>query len=181
MATYNLGRFAHADGPKDIASSVGALLGGTDLDPATYKEGGKSYDIRLRLVKDQRQLPGDLQRIWIRSKNGILLIDLTNQLRAGGMGVHEALVEAGGTRLRPILMTAVSTIAGVLPVAVGIGAGAESRQPLAVAISGGMVSSTFLTLLVVPIIYSYLDQLAHWRWVERFKTRVMARDQEAEA
>lgn len=83
--------------------------------------------------------------------------------------------------LRPILMTAVSTIAGVLPVAVGIGAGAESRQPLAVAISGGMVSSTFLTLLVVPIIYSCLDQLAHWRWVERFKTRVMARDQEAEA
>jgi len=57
----------------------------------------------------------------------------------------------------------------------------EGRQPLAVAVSGGMVSSTFLTLLVVPIIYSYLDQLAHWRWVERFKTRVMARDQEAEA
>jgi len=303
---------------RSIASAVGALLGGVDV--ADYKEGGKSYDIRLRLVKDQRLLPTDIQRIWIRSssgkladvtnfvtietgvgpsvinrmdrqrsatvyanlegkllgdalpevqriadevlhggystkfsgraevfgetvgyiifafvlaviltymvlaaqfesfaqpfaimmglplsfigafgllfvlgntfnlfsmiglvllvglatKNGILLIDYTNQVRARGANINEAIVEAGATRLRPILMTAFSTVAGVIPVALGIGVGSESRQPLAVAIAGGMISSTFLTLGVVPVIYSYLDQLTRWRLFERFKRKVMA-------
>jgi HAE1 family hydrophobic/amphiphilic exporter-1 len=303
-----------------IASAVGALLGGQDMTPATYKEGGKSYDIRVRLVKDQRLIPDDVQRIWIRSnngnlmdisnfvtletgtgpnvinrkdrrrsatiyanlegkllgealpevqriadkilpegystkfagraeafsetlgyvafafilaiiltymvlaaqfesfthpfaimmglplsfigafgllfllgntfnlfsmiglvmlvglatKNGILLIDYTNKLRARGMNVHDALVEAGATRLRPILMTAISTIAGVLPVAVGIGVGSESRQPMAVAIAGGLLSSTLLTLAVVPVIYSYIDQVANWKLFERYKKRIMA-------
>jgi len=303
-----------------VASAVGALMGGIDV--AEYKEGGKSYDIRLRLIKGQRLLPGDLQRIWIRSssgelmditnfvtiktgvgpnvinrldrqrsatiyanlegkvlgdampevqhiadeilpegystkfagraevfaetggyiafafilatiltymilaaqfesftqpfaimmglplsfigafglllllgntfnlfsmiglvllvglatKNGILLIDYANQLRAKGMSVHDALIEAGATRFRPILMTAVSTIAGVIPVALGIGVGSESRQPMAVAISGGMLSSTFLTLAVVPVIYSYLDQLANCKLFKRVKGRVMAHE-----
>ena len=307
---------------RDIASAVGALLGGIDLSPSTYKEGGKSYDIRLRLISEERLLPGDVQRIWIRSKtgtimemsnfveleiglgpnvinrmdrqrsatiftnlnekmmgdaisevanlakeilpdgytykfsgkaeafadtkrnilfafilaiiitymvlaaqfesfiqpfsimmglpltfvgafgllylfgntfnlfsmiglvllvglvtkNGILLIDYTNQLRAKGMDINEALVEAGATRLRPILMTAISTIAGVLPVALGIGVGSESRQPLAVAITGGMISSTFLTLAVVPVIYSYLEEIAHLRWFENFKTKIIAKE-----
>jgi HAE1 family hydrophobic/amphiphilic exporter-1 len=114
--------------------------------------------------------------VGLATKNGILLIDYTNQLRARGMSIHDAIVEGGATRLRPILMTAVSTVAGVIPVALGIGVGSESRQPLAVAIAGGMISSTFLTLGVVPVIYSYLDQLAHWRLFERFKTRVMAHE-----
>ncbi|MDY6843746.1 MAG: efflux RND transporter permease subunit [Thermodesulfobacteriota bacterium] len=308
---------------KDIASAVGALLGGLDMNPATYKEGGKSYTIRLRLTKDQRTLPEDVQQIWIRSKsgdlvdlsnfvdieigvgpnvinrrdrqrsatiyanlegkllgdaipeiqriaqevlpdgysvklagraeafsetfsyiafafilaivltymvlasqfesftqpfaimmglplsfvgafgllfivgntfnlfsmiglvllvglvtkNGILLIDYTNQLRAKGMSVHDALVEAGGTRLRPILMTAVSTIAGIIPVALGIGVGSESRQPLAIAIAGGMISSTFLTLVVIPVVYSYLDQFAEWKLFLKFKEKIMATDQ----
>ena len=303
---------------RSVASAVGALLGGIDV--ADYKEGGKSYDIRLRLVKDQRLLPTDIQRIWVRStsgklmdvsnfvsietgvgpnvinrldrqrsatvyanlegkllgdampevqriadkilsdgysakfsgkaeafsetgqyvafafilaviltyiilaaqfesftqpfaimtgvplsfigafgllfllgntfnlfsmiglvllvglvtKNGILLISYTNQLRAKGMEANDALVEAGATRLRPILMTAISTVAGVLPVALGIGVGSESRQPMAVAIAGGLISSTFLTLAVVPVIYSYLDQLAHWKLFEKFKKKVMA-------
>jgi HAE1 family hydrophobic/amphiphilic exporter-1 len=115
--------------------------------------------------------------VGLVTKNGILLIDLTNQLRSKGMSTQAALVEAGATRLRPILMTAVSTIAGVIPVALGIGVGSESRQPMAVAISGGMISSTFLTLLVVPIIYSYLDQFAHWNLFEKFKRRIMAREE----
>lgn len=115
--------------------------------------------------------------VGLVTKNGILLIDYTNQLRARGARVHDALVEAGGTRLRPILMTAVSTIAGVFPVALGVGVGSESRQPMAVAIAGGMVSSTFLTLAVVPVIYSYLDQLVRWRLFERLKIRIMARDE----
>lgn len=112
--------------------------------------------------------------VGLATKNGILLIDYTNQLRSRGMDVDDALVEAGATRLRPILMTAISTVAGVLPVALGIGVGSESRQPMAVAISGGMLSSTFLTLAVIPVIYSYLDQFVHWGFFERFKKKVMA-------
>ncbi len=112
--------------------------------------------------------------VGLATKNGILLIDFTNQLRAQGLGVHEALIEAGATRLRPILMTAVSTVAGVVPVALGIGVGSESRQPLAVAIAGGILSSTFLTLAVVPVVYSYLDQLGRCRVVGWAKEKVMA-------
>jgi HAE1 family hydrophobic/amphiphilic exporter-1 len=114
--------------------------------------------------------------IGLAAKNGILLIDYTNQLRRSGMALDEALVEAGATRLRPILMTAISTIAGVLPVALGIGEGSESRQPMAVAISGGLFSSTVLTLAVVPVIFSYLDQFSRWRGFEKFKGWLLVRE-----
>ncbi|MBE0597992.1 MAG: efflux RND transporter permease subunit [Desulfuromonadales bacterium] len=308
---------------QDIATAVGALVGGVEV--ATFREGGKSYDVRLRLQAEQRQLPGDVQRLYLRSgsgelldlsgfvtleegvgpsvinrldrqrsatiyanleggkllgtampevramassllpegyatkfagqaetfgetgryvlfafllatlltymvlaaqfesfsqpfaimmglplsfigafglllllgntlnlfsmiglvlliglatKNGILLIDYTNQLRQRGLPLNEALVEAGATRLRPILMTAISTVAGVLPVALGLGEGSESRQPMAVAIAGGMLSSTFLTLAVTPVIYSYLDQFSRWHLFTRVKGWLMARDEE---
>jgi HAE1 family hydrophobic/amphiphilic exporter-1 len=115
--------------------------------------------------------------VGLAAKNGILLIDYTNQLRQSGMPLDEALVEAGATRLRPILMTAISTIAGVLPVALGIGEGSESRQPMAVAISGGLFSSTILTLAVLPVIYSYLDQFSRWQGFERFKGWLMVREE----
>jgi len=114
--------------------------------------------------------------VGLATKNGILLIDYANQLRAKGMPIHDALVEAGATRLRPILMTAISTIAGVIPVVVGLGVGSESRQPMAVVISGGMLSSTVLTLAVVPVIYSYVDQFSHWKLFENIKLKVMASD-----
>jgi HAE1 family hydrophobic/amphiphilic exporter-1 len=107
--------------------------------------------------------------VGLPAKNGILLIDYTNQLRSQGMAINAALVQACGTRLRPILMTAISTIAGVVPVALGIGVGAESRQALAIAITGGMFSSTLLTLLVVPVIYSYLDGFTHINLFRRIK------------
>ena len=113
--------------------------------------------------------------VGLATKNGILLIDYTNQLRAKGMDLHEALIEAGATRLRPILMTAVSTIGGVLPVALGLGVGAESRQPMAVSIAGGMLTSTVLTLVVVPVIYSYLDQLANWKLFKTLQSKLMAK------
>lgn len=308
---------------RDIATAVGALLGGIEV--ATFREGGRSYDVRLRLLPEQRLLPTDIERIYLRggdgalrdisnfasieegvgpsvinrldrqrsttiyanleggkllgeampevsaiaadylpegyttkfsgsaetfqetgqyiifafllatlltymvlaaqfesfsqpfaimmglplsfigafgllwalgntfnlfsmiglvlliglvTKNGILLIDYTNQLRRKGMNVHDALVEAGATRLRPILMTAISTIAGVLPVAIGFGEGSESRQPMAVAISGGLLSSTFLTLAVLPVIYSYLDQLGRWSLLDRLKGWLLARDED---
>ncbi|HOJ59773.1 MAG TPA: efflux RND transporter permease subunit, partial [bacterium] len=111
--------------------------------------------------------------VGLAAKNGILLVEYTNQLRAKGMNVHDALVEAGSVRLRPILMTAISTVAGVIPVVLGIGEGSESRQPMGVAISGGIISSTFLTLGVVPVVYSYLDQFAHWRLFDIIKRKIM--------
>lgn len=123
-------------------------------------------------------LMGLILLVGIATKNGILLVDFTNQIRARGFRVNEALVEAGATRLRPILMTAVSTIAGVVPVVIGIGVGSESRQPLAVAITGGILSSTVLTLVVVPVAYSYLEQLGRLRAFRWVRERVIVPDSE---
>jgi HAE1 family hydrophobic/amphiphilic exporter-1 len=92
-------------------------------------------------------------------KNGILLVEFTNQLKEQGRSTREALLEAGPIRLRPILMTTIAMIAGMIPVALAKGDGAETRVPMAVAIIGGLVSSTVLTLVVVPVFYSLLDRL----------------------
>jgi HAE1 family hydrophobic/amphiphilic exporter-1 len=93
------------------------------------------------------------------TKNGILIVEFTNQLRDEGKSVRDALLEAGPLRLRPILMTTVAMVAGMLPVAFARGDGAESRTGMAWAIIGGLIASTFLTLLIVPVIYSLLDRL----------------------
>jgi HAE1 family hydrophobic/amphiphilic exporter-1 len=97
------------------------------------------------------------------TKNAILLIDYTNKLRErDGLPRDEALRRAGPVRLRPILMTSVAMIFGMLPSAIGTGEGAESRQPMGIAIIGGLISSTLLTLLVVPVVYSLLDPVSEW-------------------
>jgi HAE1 family hydrophobic/amphiphilic exporter-1 len=88
----------------------------------------------------------------------IVLIDYTNQLRRDGMGKAEALARAGRIRLRPILMTAATTVFGLLPMALGLGEGAELRTPMALTVIGGMITSTLLTLLVVPAVYAVLDR-----------------------
>jgi HAE1 family hydrophobic/amphiphilic exporter-1 len=93
------------------------------------------------------------------TKNGILIVEFTNQLRDEGKSVRDALLEAGPLRLRPILMTTVAMVAGMLPVAFARGDGAESRIGMAWAIIGGLIASTFLTLLIVPVVYSLLDRL----------------------
>jgi HAE1 family hydrophobic/amphiphilic exporter-1 len=93
------------------------------------------------------------------TKNSILLVDLTIQKQETGLDREEALRVACPIRLRPILMTAVSMIFGVLPVALAIGEGAEARAPMAVATAGGMTTSTLLTLFLVPVVYSYLDRI----------------------
>lgn len=93
------------------------------------------------------------------TKNGILLIDYTNRQREAGMDRDEAVLLSGKVRLRPILMTAVTTIFGVLPIALGLGAGGEARAPLGTVVIGGMTLSTLLTLVVVPVIYTLLDDL----------------------
>jgi multidrug efflux pump len=104
--------------------------------------------------------------IGLVTKNSILLVEYANQRTAVGADSHSAMEEAGRVRLRPILMTAFSTIAGILPIAIGFGAGAESRRPMGVAVVGGMLSSTLLTLYVIPVVYTLLDDL-----VLKFKGR----------
>lgn len=104
---------------------------------------------------------GTLMLVGIVVKNGILLVDYTNHLRRGGMAVHEALLRAGPTRLRPILMTASAAILGMLPIATGFGEGGEVQAPMATAVIGGLLTSTILTLFVVPVVYSLLDELAN--------------------
>ena len=101
------------------------------------------------------------------TKNSILLVDFANQLRREGYDKVEAMRTAAPVRMRPVLMTAFSMIFGVLPAAIGVGPGSESRQPMAVATGAGMFSSTLLTLLVVPVFYLVLDDAAEWlrdRW-----------------
>jgi HAE1 family hydrophobic/amphiphilic exporter-1 len=90
----------------------------------------------------------------------IVLIDYANQLRRQGLGKLEALAKAGRIRLRPILMTTATTVFGLLPMALGLGEGAELRTPMALTVIGGMITSTLLTLLVVPAVYTVLDRRA---------------------
>lgn len=92
----------------------------------------------------------------IVKKNSIILVDFTNEKRMQGLSVFDALKEACPIRLRPIIMTSVSTLAGTLPAALALGPGAESRVPLAVAVIGGLLFSTFLTLFIVPCLYSLI-------------------------
>jgi multidrug efflux pump subunit AcrB len=95
------------------------------------------------------------------NKNAILIVDYINQLRSSGLNRTEAILQAGPIRLRPILMTTASTILGMLPLALGLGAGAELRAPMAVAIIGGLTTATLLSLIVVPVVYALLDDLRH--------------------
>ncbi len=101
------------------------------------------------------------------TKNAILLVDYTKVLRRSGMARREALIAAGRTRLRPILMTTLAMVFGMLPLALGIGQGAEMRAPMGRAVIGGLVTSTLLTLIVVPVVYTLFDDFALWlsrRW-----------------
>jgi HAE1 family hydrophobic/amphiphilic exporter-1 len=104
------------------------------------------------------------------TKNAILLIDYANRLRLEGKSRKEALIEAGKTRFRPIVMTTMAMIFGMLPLAFEIGAGSEMRAPMARAVIGGLVTSTLLTLIAVPVVYSLLDDLvAKMGFASRFK------------
>ena len=95
--------------------------------------------------------------VGLVAKNSILLIDLTNQLREQGRSIDAALTEACPIRMRPVLMTSMTIILAMLPAAIGVGAGSDTNGPLAVAVIGGMVSSTLLTLVVVPAVYSLVE------------------------
>ena len=102
------------------------------------------------------------------NKNAILLVDRINQLRATGIERDAAIMEAGPVRLRPIMMTTAAAVLGMLPIALGFGAGAELRAPMAIAIIGGLLTSTLLSLVVVPVLYHLLDRLR-----PRYRARVL--------
>jgi HAE1 family hydrophobic/amphiphilic exporter-1 len=102
---------------------------------------------------------GIIMLMGLVTKNGILLVDYTNVLRERGMSRFDALVKAGPTRLRPILMTTFAMIFGMIPVAMALGEGAEFRAPMGQAVIGGLITSTLLTLFIVPVVYSILDDL----------------------
>ena len=125
-------------------SFVGALL-------ALYA-GGFSLDM-LGMI-------GIILLMGLVAKNSILLVEFANQLRRRGLGAREAALEAGPVRLRPILMTTLAMIFGMIPTAVGLGAGGEFRQPMGVSVIGGLFTSTLLTLVVVPVAYTLIDDLA---------------------
>ena len=95
--------------------------------------------------------------------NAIVLVDLINQLRAEGMEKTAAIMTAGRARLRPILMTTLTTVLGLLPMALGFGEGAEVRTPMAITVIGGLLTSTILTLVVIPVVYSLLDRKKYAR------------------
>ncbi|MFA5912413.1 MAG: efflux RND transporter permease subunit [Burkholderiales bacterium] len=105
---------------------------------------------------------GFVMLMGLVTKNAILLVDFTNQLRTAGRERAQAILEAGRIRLRPILMTTFAMVFGMIPLALGIGEGSEQRAPMAHAVIGGIITSTLLTLVVVPVIYTYLDDLARW-------------------
>ena len=103
---------------------------------------------------------GIIMLVGIVVNNSIVLIDYINQLRQKGMERKEAIILGGETRLRPILMTMFTTVLALVPMAIGIGEGAELRAPMAITIIGGLSSSTFLSLIIVPIFYTFLDDLS---------------------
>jgi HAE1 family hydrophobic/amphiphilic exporter-1 len=104
-------------------------------------------------------LIGVIMLAGIVVNNAIVLVDYINQLRSRGVKLEEAVIEAGETRLRPVLMTALTTILGLIPLAVIQGDGAEMQRPLAIAVIGGLVTATFLTLFIIPIVYTAFDRL----------------------
>ena len=101
-------------------------------------------------------LIGVIMLAGIVVNNAIVLIDYINQLRKQGMGKREAIRQAGQVRLRPILMTTLTTVLGLLPMALGLGEGAELRTPMAVTVIGGLLVGTILTLVVIPTVYDAL-------------------------
>jgi HAE1 family hydrophobic/amphiphilic exporter-1 len=96
--------------------------------------------------------------VGIVVNDAIVKVDFINQMRRSGLPLREAILEAGRVRLRPIIMTTVTTVLGLTPMALGLGRGADLRAPLAIAVIGGLISATALTLIVVPVAYDLLDE-----------------------
>lgn len=124
---------------------------------------------------------GSILLMGLVTKNSILLVDYANQLRDQGMNIHEAILKAGPTRLRPILMTSAAIILGMLPAAIGRGEGSEFYAPMSIAVIGGVITSTLLTLIVVPIFYTWFDRITIRGWRERKEEKKVLRAEKAAA
>jgi HAE1 family hydrophobic/amphiphilic exporter-1 len=111
---------------------------------------------------NMQTMVGIMLLFGIVTKNSILLVDYTITLRKRGMERIEALLTAGPIRFRPIVMTSVAMIMGMVPAAVGFGEGAEWRQVMGITVIGGLISSTFLSLIVVPVAYLLVDDFEKW-------------------
>jgi HAE1 family hydrophobic/amphiphilic exporter-1 len=105
---------------------------------------------------------GCIMLLGIATKNSIILVDYINQSMMGGMTLENAILKAGKNRLRPILMTSFALIAGMLPVAIGLNEASKQRTSMGVALIGGLISSTLLTLVVVPAAYGYIEKAKHY-------------------
>jgi len=105
---------------------------------------------------------GCIMLLGVATKNSILLVDYSNHLIAQGMNMADAVIEAGRVRLRPILMTTLALIAGMLPIAIGLNEASKQRTAMGVAVIGGLISSTLLTLVVVPAAFSYMERFRIW-------------------
>jgi HAE1 family hydrophobic/amphiphilic exporter-1 len=127
--------------------SVPLLLCGTSL---TLLIGGAGINTM--------SLIGVVILVGIVVNNAIVMVDYINQRRAEGLTQREAILEAARQRLRPILMTTITTVLGLLPMALGVGSGADLRAPLALTVIGGLSSSTLLTLIVVPVAYDLIEE-----------------------
>lgn len=117
--------------------------------------GLKALSISLSIVV----FLGMIMLAGIVVNNAIVLVDYVNVLKRRGMELREAIVTAGSVRLRPILITTATTVLGLIPMAMGLGDGAEIRTPMAIAVICGLITSTFLTLLIIPTIYYLLESL----------------------
>jgi HAE1 family hydrophobic/amphiphilic exporter-1 len=122
---------------------------------------------------------GVIMLMGLVTKNAILLVDFANQARGEGDALNDALVKAGRLRLRPILMTTAAMVFGMLPVALAISEGGEARAPMAVCVIGGLLTSTLLTLVVIPVVYAMLDGLGDWGPI-RFVRRLLSKKKKHE-
>jgi hydrophobe/amphiphile efflux-1 (HAE1) family protein len=122
---------------------------------------------------------GFVMLMGLVTKNGILLVDFANRARRAGASLHDSLLQAGQVRLRPILMTTAAMIGGMTPLALGLGEGGETQAPMGRAIIGGVITSTLLTLVVVPVLYTYLDRLTEWRKARKARKAAAATAQGA--
>ncbi len=123
---------------------------------------GKSLDLFSMI--------GCIMLLGVATKNSILLVDYTNQMLAEGMNRRDAIIRAGKVRLRPILMTTFALIAGMIPIAVGLNEASKQRTSMGIAIIGGLISSTLLTLVVVPAAFSYVDRFRVW--IGKFSAKI---------